>query len=815
MAIFPVTNDDVEFFTVLVNPKRSYVSSSTGGITGSLRLFARGSSIEKEIQPLENFFESYSKDENLELLRTSIVYKAKSLQSGGSFSGTLQTYLSKINSQPSSAKKQKEIVINRFTPSPSFTSNTIRKLNVKDILIPYYNNAYYTAGWGYTNYNSINFFAATGIVTSSVLLYPSITNSTLPAHEGYVTGTYALSGPFSFDLRINPRYNEDSIDSGHFKAGTIFHLSSSYALSLVTGSKKDKNGLPSGFRLQLQLSHSADISPSRAVAGSYPNNLIFLSEDNSLSYNNWHRVVVRWGTNIVNQGTGSFNVDGLDVGTFVVPSGTIMPEVSSYASKDDPRVLCVGNYYQGNNFGPSTQSRFFTDVVAEREGLEELEDTSGADDYPNNYAFNHPLKAEVHELTIRRNYMSDNDILQTSGSGLALIDTSSIAFYSPPFFAKSSPVRKYIGGHGGILITPFQEVDGTTDDPFNVGMAFSVAGHYINLENFTKDFANMVYPRLHHLTGAAVNYTTAAESANNILYKSSFIKKRNLTILPCDEGAFYPNYKWISSEDSTKYLDQLGRVDKSIINLDNLLSTSSLLVNKTHDPSGSTFVAELIGFSPESPGLSPGPAFSKYAATSGSVSGAPLTIFQRLKDPSSDQVTFFDISNLFYGSRILPHSFTLTDAALSGSGGRISITIKDDGNGNLYRADSLTPHSKFNSIGNIFYNEGVVLIKSPHLYFFGKEGYEMSFKGEQRLHSSKYAILAPASLLNSSSNSSYATVQNSISASSDLTDTETFVYISNINFHDENLNVIAKAQLAQPVLKRESEKILFKVAFDW
>ena len=163
----------------------------------------------------------------------------------------------------------------------------------------------------------------------------------------------------------------------------------------------------------------------------------------------------------------------------------------------------------------------------------------------------------------------------------------------------------------------------------------------------------------------------------------------------------------------------------------------------------------------------------------------------------------------------MPHSFTLTDAALSGSGGRISITIKDDGNGNLYRADSLTPHSKFNSIGNIFYNEGVVLIKSPHLYFFGKEGYEMSFKGEQRLHSSKYAILAPASLLNSSSNSSYATVQNSISASSDLTDTETFVYISNINFHDENLNVIAKAQLAQPVLKRESEKILFKVAFDW
>jgi hypothetical protein len=240
-----------------------------------------------------------------------------------------------------------------------------------------------------------------------------------------------------------------------------------------------------------------------------------------------------------------------------------------------------------------------------------------------------------------------------------------------------------------------------------------------------------------------------------------------------------------------------------------------LLVSKTHDPSGSTFVDELIGFSPENPGLPPGPAFSKYSATSGSVSGSPLTIFQRLKDPSSDQVTFFDISNLFYGSRILPKSFTLTDASLSGSGGRVSITIKDDGAGNLYRADSLTPHAKTNSVGNIFYSEGVVVIKSPHLYFFGKEGYEMSFRGEQRLHSSKYEILAPSGLLNSSSNSSYALVQNSISASNDPNDTETFVYISNVNFHDENLNVVAKAQLAQPALKRESEKILFKIAFDF
>ena len=813
MAILPVTNDDIEFFTILVNPKRSYVSSSTGGAVGSINLFARNSTIEKESIPLENFSSSYAKDSNLESFRLSLVKKAKSIQTGGSFLGGLQTYLNNVNGQSSSVKKQKQINVIRFTPSPSFTSNTVRKLNVKEMLMPYYNHEYPSAGWGYTNYNTLNFFTSTGTTTSSVLLYPSIDDSTLPSHVGYVSGTYALSGAFTFDFRINPRYKEDSITTGHFKAGTIFHLSSSYALSLITGSSKDENGLPTGFRLQLQLSHSADIVPSKAIAGSYPNDLIFLSNDNSLSYNNWHRVIVRWGTNDIDAGVGTFNVDGVDVGTFTVPSGTIMPKV--YGDLDDPRVLCVGNFYEGNNYHTSSQSLFFSDLAAERDGVEELIDTSGVLDYPSNYAFRHPLKAELHELIIRRNYIFDNEILQTSGSGLNALNTSSIAFYCPPFFTKSAPTRKYVGDHGGILITPFQEVDGTTDDPFNVGMAFSVAGHYINLENYTKDLANKIYPRLHHLTGVAIDYTTSAESANYFLYQSPLVKKRNLSILPCDDGNFSANYDWLDTEDSTKYVDALGRTDKSIISLDNLISTASLLVGKTFDPSGSNFLSQLIGFSPENPGLPPGSAFTSYSNTSGSISGAPLTIFQRLKDPSSDQVVFFDISNLFFGSRILPNSFELKDTSLSGSDGKISITIKDDGVGNLYRADALTPHKKQNSIGNIFYNEGVVVIKSPHLYFFGKDNYEMSFKGEQKLHSSKYEILAPSALLNSSSNPSYAIVQNSISASIDPNDTQSFVYISNINFHDENLNVVAKATLAQPVIKRESEKLMFKVAFDF
>jgi hypothetical protein len=51
--------------------------------------------------------------------------------------------------------------------------------------------------------------------------------------------------------------------------------------------------------------------------------------------------------------------------------------------------------------------------------------------------------------------------------------------------------------------------------------------------------------------------------------------------------------------------------------------------------------------------------------------------------------------------------------------------------------------------------------------------------------------------------------------SDDPLDQDSFVYISGINFHDENLNVVAKANFAQPVMKRDGDKILFKITFDF
>lgn len=839
MAIIPVTRDDVEYFTIITTPKREYSSSSLG-VTGSVKVFPRLSSSEKLMSGeafLDGNLTGSWESSNFKSVYEQIKNDSRTLRFANKpITGSVGSYMQIVKN--SNAKPVATLDIERFTPTINFTKYTLCKNNVKNMLMKHYRVDYPHAHWSYTNYHAFNFFTvSTGsslIPTSSVLLYPNVTSSLLPTQTGHVTGTYCLSGAFTFDFHVNPRYQVDGLDSGHFKAGTIFHLSSSYAVSLVTGSSKDPRGLPSGFRIQLQLKHSSDVAPSKAVSGPYPNDLIFLSDDNSLTHNRWHHVVIRWGTDQYAQGTGSFVIDGVNRGYFNVPSGTINP--ASSISVADPAALCIGNYYEGKNFGASSQAYFFSTNTAKRDGVAELiQDTQ---DEPNAYRFDHPLKAEVHDLTIKRYYSSDFEIKNSgsSGFGINALNILSCAFYAPPLFVQETTIRRSISDKGGVPQTPFFSIDGTTDDPFNVAMAFGVNGHYINLENFTKDFANSQFPRLLNLSASTITTTTDPIEANPTLYGSSGVPKRNLTILPCDDGNFDPDYSILQRERYTsKFRNSLGATDWSYIYLDDLVSAATLSGSGVgqYDPAIKTFISwsqELNGIDPLYAGKPAGPALENayqkiYSSLSSSVDDAsfdrgvqrdlPLTIFKTLRDPSSNQITIFNISNLYYGRRILPGSFVLTDDSMSGSEGAVKLTLKDDGLGNLYRADSDGAHFTQGSVGNIFYDEGIVLLKSPHLYFFGKDQYEISFKGVNNIYSTKYEILAGQGQLNSSSNPTYAASKTSMRATGDPTDKESFVYVTGINFHDENMNVIAKAKLAQPIIKRNADKILFKVALDF
>lgn len=782
MSIFKVAPDQIETFTIVANPKRTFVTSSAGA-TGSVYVMARRSSAEKDVYET-GFDDSPFGDATLEGLARSIRNR---ITSSNDIRREVQTYIDAVHAREGSKRNTVSLPINRYTPTAQFSENTLRKNQVRNLLYPYYRVDYPTAHWAYTNYHCMSFFTASTMATGSVLLYPNVIDA---PSGGAISGSYAMTGGFTFDFYVNPRYRTSRAGE-NFHASTLLHLSSSYAVSLVSGSEKDFNGRTKGYRILLQLSHSADITPSLATQGTYPNNLIFLSDDNSLQYNNWHHVVIRWGTSAVNAGTGSIMIDGVTRGVFAIPSSTLSPRSFEGSNRGNPDVLCVGNFYEGTNIGASQQSYFFSTYPAERDGIEQLVGDPSRE-APQTYRFRHPFNAEFHDLVIKDGFTPDDIVV--SGSGLGLDSLENVKFYLPPFFTPESPWRRFVGDHGGVLQTPFFAVDGTTDDPFNVAMAFGVGGHYINLENFTRDFATGRYPRLLMLSASELQSTTTSRTANEFLYDNEAVRRRNLLVLPCDDGLFIPNYTFLTTGSATKSVDDLGYTDYSWITLNNLIPTSSLYSFVT-DESGSLFT-KLAGPTPESPGVEPGEV---------------LTIYQRLRDNSSNQVTFFNISNLYYGLRIQPGTFTVTDPSFTSSAGALSVTLADDGNGNLYRADCETSPATWNSVGNIFYNEGIIVVKSPHLNFFGKEGFEMEFKGEQTIHTLRVNVFAEANTLNSSSNPNYLP----LSASLDANDLDQkFVYISDILYMDEAYNVVMKTSLAQPVKKRTGDRYMFKTKID-
>ncbi len=793
MTLYKISPDDFEYFTIVAHPEYTFISSSRAGTTGSLYLYANPSPYEKDVvNPVRITDRSYN-DNNLFIYQKDAQFE--SLNKSNIFAQE-QKYLQMINSASVSARKNKRIGITRFEPSNDFSEYTLRKNLIRN-WYEYYRTSYPWLHWAYTNYHCLNFFTASSVPSNSVLLYPNTSfNESL---NGRISGSYIPQGGFTIQFYINPRYDNVS-QSFDYKAGTILHMSSTYAVSLVSGTMRDSRGIVNGYRIKLQLSHSADIAPSTATAGAYPNNLIFLSNDNILKRNHWHHVAIRWGTNTINDGTGSFVIDGADAGTFVIPSSSITP--LSYSNVSHPAVLCIGNYYQGTNSGSSGQSIFFSDTINNREGLINLNEAATAE-YPASYSFVHKLNAEIHEVAIFNKYRTEQQIISSSQYGL-LANEEGLLFYLPPYFVKEAPIRTIVDGDGGVLQTPYISTNGTTDDPFNVAMSFGVGGHYLNIENFLRDFATGHYPRVIGMSASFITDTSTGQTANGILYKTSSVRMRNLFILPCDNGLFMPNYNLlksgsivkfpISGTSTDKFVNDLGILDLSYISLDNLVATASLETG-FYQQSGSLF-DELVGASPEDIGVS---------------NIKNLAVFQRTRDPSSNEVCFFNISNIFYGNRINPNNFELKDSNLSGSDGKVSITLRDNGYGSLYRADALTTHAKWNNIGDILYDEGLIAIKSPNLPFFGQDQFEVNFEGEHNIYVMKVSAEVGAGLFNSSSNPNYKILSSSLEANES---DSRFVYITHIDYLDKNLNVVMRTNLAQPIKKRFGDKILFKSSID-
>ena len=733
--------------------------------------------------------------------------------------------------------------------------NTLAKKQITNALMPRYAAKYNNCDFSYSNYNTLNFLHTDDYPADACLVYSA---SFFPKFDN-INNNFK---DFTFSFWINPRYANDSA-GGAFNAGTIMHISSSMAVSLVSGSSTDENGYIDGYRIMLQLSQSAESPPSSiSLAGAesapfgnaglnYPNDLVFVTPDNSLKKNHWHYVSLKWSPDAHNS-TGSIRIDD-SITHFPLPSSSL-GDLNSLSHKDK---MFIGNFFDGVK---TEIPKFFSRENAALDSAP-FESTVTNNAKPTfNTNGSHPLNAELHELRGYSKRLTNFRETNVKDAGLTEYEFDQVKFHVPvsfsrfirggnnylprPIFVQSENptflAPQKLVSLGTTLISPFLTASIATSDtkqysqnpstitstgmtaleiqennvffgmstPFNPNFSLGQGGKYLNLPNFVKNFAasdnipnnpgayfpmsinGYESPRLHGLSGSLVRIahsagrtvSSTAVNTHEYCYNEVGIKKRNLMILPNDNGLYQPNFFYLKKEEdgqkrqSVRYKSDNGVTDYSIVSLRNYVHSGS---------------QNLLYFDS---------------------TRRNLLISYITQDDDSNDISIFSVPSAYYGEQIHPGTFELTDQAVTGSNSKISLKFKDDLRGSLYRADSKTRHAKWASVGNVFYDEGLVLVKSPHPPCFGKNYHKLKFKGEHTAQVLTINVPASRDMINSSSNPNFLPVSASLleqDAGNDL------VYITGVNIHDENLNVIMRANLAQPVVKRLTDEYMFKIKMDF
>jgi hypothetical protein len=187
-------------------------------------------------------------------------------------------------------------------------------------------------------------------------------------------------------------------------------------------------------------------------------------------------------------------------------------------------------------------------------------------------------------------------------------------------------------------------------------------------------------------------------------------------------------------------------------------------------------------------------------------------LWQLEEDYNENSSTIFCISTQIFNNKIKKETFTIKDVDLPLSSG-VSLFFKDSSLGTMYRCDSLTKSAEWNTSGHVLYNEGICTLLHPSLYNFGLTNFKIEAKSHASLNVFELNLPAHAGETNLSKNKSY--IEDLRIDNSAFNSDEDFVYITDIDIHDENLNVVAKAKLAQPFPKKNSDNVLFRVKMDF
>jgi hypothetical protein len=204
----------------------------------------------------------------------------------------------------------------------------------------------------------------------------------------------------------------------------------------------------------------------------------------------------------------------------------------------------------------------------------------------------------------------------------------------------------------------------------------------------------------------------------------------------------------------------------------------------------------------------------------------------------NDRVDFFRIvhvPSMFYGRQIATGSVYMVCNAFMNKG--IQRVIQDDGHGRLYVSGSMSRQVsgenfsglKWNKVGNVFYNEGLIVITDPAFADFGDinqdaspafpDTLQIAFSGQEKITTKVFQCRVGAGQANGSNNPTFSSLNldpksqfynKRIVKNSPLT-----TWISAVGIYNEDHKLVAVAKLASPIRKREKDKLLIRLRMDF
>ncbi len=204
-----------------------------------------------------------------------------------------------------------------------------------------------------------------------------------------------------------------------------------------------------------------------------------------------------------------------------------------------------------------------------------------------------------------------------------------------------------------------------------------------------------------------------------------------------------------------------------------------------------------------------------------------------LRGDDVSRLIVIDVPSAFYGRNIVPGSVVMTDRSYSNSSYGFVRTLVDDGRGGLYISGSLASGSvpslfdsnadvTWNKVGNVFYGEGLIVIKDPSMLDFGRidggsahpnDTFQLTFKGQSRIPVKTLMCRIDHGEFNCTTNPTFSVTGSAGEllrrhASGSLR-------VSTVGVYNSDRELVAVARLADPVRIRARDRLNIKLRVDF